>query len=118
MIQITVFAYLTYLSICLGLTVWVAHVLFKNAQVFLDEIFKKKEAFSASVSHLLKIGFYLVNFGLILFLLQVSQTINNYQVLVEVLSIKIGTIILLLGALHFANVYLLFKLRRFRIQLD
>ena len=41
-----------------------------------------------------------------------STTINNYKTLLEVLSVKVGGVVLLLGAMHFLNVYILFKLRR------
>ncbi len=108
----TVIAYIVYLWVCIGLTLWVAHILFKNARVFFNDIFNKNEELALSVSHLLKAGFYLINIGLILFLLESTYTINNYKDLFEVVSVKTGGIILMLGIMHFINVYLLFKLRQ------
>jgi hypothetical protein len=34
------------------------------------------------------------------------------QLVIEILSIKIGLIILILGGMHFFNLYILFKLRK------
>jgi hypothetical protein len=39
-------------------------------------------------------------------------TIDNAQVVIETLSMKIGWIILVLGAMHFFNLFILFSLRR------
>ncbi len=112
MIHYTLLLYTIYLVISLALTIWVAQVLFKNAQVFWKTIFKQDVELSNSVNQLLKIGFYLASFGFILFLLPIYQTIDNYRELFEVSSFKIGGIILMLGLMHFFNVYILFRLRR------
>ena len=112
MINYSVIAYIIYLWVGVGLTLWVAHILFKNATVFFNDIFHNNEALATSVNHLLKMGFYLINIGLVMYLLEHYGTISNYKQLVEVLSTKIGGIVLLLGAMHFLNVYILFKLRR------
>ena len=112
MIQYTIFMYSIYLVLSLALAVWVAQVLFQNTQVFLKTIFKEDDALSTSVNQLLKIGFYLASLGFILFLLPHYNTINNFQTLFEVASFKIGGIVLLLGLMHFLNVYTLFRLRK------
>jgi len=112
MVNYSVIAYIIYLWVGIALTLWVAHILFKNAKVFFSDIFGHNEELAGSVNHLLKAGFYLVNIGLVMYLLEHSTTINNYKTLLEVLSVKVGGVILLLGAMHFLNVYILFKLRR------
>jgi len=112
MVNYPVIAYIIYLWVSIALTLWVAHILFKNARVFFTDIFGHNEELADSVNHLLKAGFYLVNIGLVMYLLEHSTTINNYKTLLEVLSVKVGGVILLLGAMHFLNVYILFKLRR------
>jgi len=112
MVNYSVIAYIIYLWVGIALTLWVAHILFKNARVFFTDIFGHNEELADSVNHLLKAGFYLVNIGLVMYLLEHSTTINNYKTLLEVLSVKVGGVILLLGAMHFLNVYILFKLRR------
>lgn len=112
MVNYSVIAYIIYLWVGIALTLWVAHILFKNAKVFFNDIFGHNEELAGSVNHLLKAGFYLVNIGLVMYLLEHSTTINSYKTLFEVLSVKVGGVVLLLGAMHFLNVYILFKLRR------
>lgn len=108
---LTVIVYLIYLTICIGLTIWVANVLFSNATVFFRDIFNNNEELSDSINQLLKVGFYLINIGLVLFLLE-TNTVHSSKELVEVLSWKVGGIVMLLGTMHLTNVYLFFKLRK------
>jgi len=100
MTNYSVIAYIIYLWVGVGLTLWVAHILFKNAKVFFNDIFHHNEDLASSVNHLLKAGFYLVNIGLVMYLLRHSGTIDNYKELVEVLSVKVGGVVLLLRLWH------------------
>jgi len=54
--------YIAYLALSAGLTAWVARVLYRNGQVFLDDALGN-ERLARSVNHLLVVGFYLLNLG-------------------------------------------------------
>ena len=58
------------------------------------------------------VGFYLINIGYAVYTLQIFGEINSAQVVIEKLSLKIGAIILILGGMHFFNLFVFFKLRR------
>jgi hypothetical protein len=104
--------YLMYLVITIALTIWVARTLFKNGKVFLVDIFHGNKELADSVNNLLLVGFYLINIGYAVYTLQVSYNIINLQQLIEGLSLKVGLIILILGAMHFFNLYIFFNLRK------
>jgi hypothetical protein len=104
--------YLMYLVITISLTIWVARTLFKNGKVFLVDIFHGNKELADSVNNLLLVGFYLINIGYAVYTLQVSYNIINLQQLIESLSLKVGLIILILGAMHFFNLYIFFNLRK------
>ncbi|GAA3960055.1 hypothetical protein [Mucilaginibacter dorajii] len=106
-----ILTYLVYLVVSIALTVWVAKVLFKNGRIFLVDIFHGNQELADSVNKLLVVGFYLVNIGYMSLSLKETGSIPNVQVVVEVLSYKIGWIILTLGAMHFLNLAVFFKLR-------
>ena len=57
-------------------------------------------------------GFYLINIGYAVFTLKLTNNITNAQEIIENLSFKIGLIILILGAMHFFNLYIFFTLRK------
>lgn len=108
----TIAAYCYYLPISIILTIWVARTLFKNGRVFLVEIFHGNELLADSVNKLLLVGFYLVNLGYIVYTMSIVHDIASRQEIFEVLSKKIGLIILVLGFWHFFNMYLLFRGKR------
>jgi hypothetical protein len=106
-----ILTYTAYLTVSILLTIWVAKVLFNNGRIFLVDIFHGNAPLADSVNKLLVVGFYLINIGYMCLVLKETNTIKNTQEVIEVLSYKIGTIILILGAMHFFNVVVFFKLR-------
>lgn len=107
-----IITYSLYLVITISLTIWVARSLFKNGKIFLIDIFHGNKELADSVNNLLLVGFYLVNIGYTVYTLQVGYSINNLREVIESLSVKVGFIILILGAMHFLNLYIFFNLRR------
>ena len=108
--------YTVYLIVTIILTVWVAHTLFKNGQVFLIDIFHGNKELSDAVNNLLWVGFYLVNIGYAVYTLRTADQVLDARVLVEVLSLKLGAIILILGCMHFMNMFIFFRLRKRALQ--
>ena len=94
-----IITYCFYLVITIALTVWVARTLFRNGKVFLVDIFHGNKELADSVNNLLLVGFYLINIGYAVYTLQVTGSISNFQEVIERLSLKIGLIILILGAI-------------------
>ena len=107
-----VITYLLYLAISIALTVWVAQTLFKNGRLFLVDVFHGNEALADSVNHLLVVGFYLINLGYVSLMLKIGSPVKSPQASIEALSIKIGLVLLVLGAMHFFNLYLFTRIRR------
>ena len=106
--------YLSYLTLSLLLTAWVSRTLFRNGQVFLDEALGD-ERLARSVNHLLVVGFWLLNAGFVAVAIQVDGQVATAAVAVETLSIKLGLVLLVLGAVHLFNVYVLNRFRRRRL---
>ena len=107
----TIWAYLAYLALSIGLTVWVAHSLHKNGRVFLVDTFRGNETLADSVNHLLVVGFYLINIGYTTLRLKYGDKPSNLQGTIEFLSTKIGLVILVLGMMHFLNLYIFSRMR-------
>jgi hypothetical protein len=107
-----VYSYLAYLTISIGLTIWVARTLMKNGRVFLIDAFLENERLADSVNHLLVVGFYLVNFGYVSLALKYGDRPVDLPGAIETLSTKVGVVLLVLGGMHFFNLYLFSKLRR------
>ncbi|MGE0590278.1 MAG: hypothetical protein AB7O48_16985 [Cyclobacteriaceae bacterium] len=107
-----ILTYSIYLPVTIILTVWVANTLFTNGRVFLVDIFDQNEPMADSVNKLLVVGFYLINVGYAVYTLQIFGEIQTVQAVIENLSLKLGAIILILGGMHFFNLFVFFKLRK------
>lgn len=109
----TLLAYLIYLAVSIVLTVWVGKTLHKNGRIFLVDVFHGNEPLADSVNHLLVVGFYLINFGYVSLALQLGYRIQaDYAEVVEVLSYKVGWVLLVLGGMHFFNLLVFSRIRQ------
>jgi hypothetical protein len=107
----TVYSYFIYIGISVVLTVWVARTLHKNGRIFLVEAFRGNEHMADSVNHLLVVGFYLINIGYITLALKYGDKPTTTQDAVEFLSTKIGLVLVVLGVMHFFNMFNFDKMR-------
>src|SRR6476620_7176702 len=110
--DLTVVAYVIYLLVSIALTVWVARTLSHNGRTFLSDVLHGNEKLADAVNHLLVVGFYLVNLGFVALYLSGDDTIADTRGIFEALSTKLGVVLLVLGVMHLANVYVLNRFRR------
>lgn len=110
--DLTVVTYAVYLLISVALTLWVGRTLSRTGHAFLVDVMHGDRKLAAAVNRLLTVGFYLVNFGFVALHLNLGGQIDTAREAVEALSVKIGTVLLVLGALHLANVFVLGRIRR------
>ena len=104
--------YAAYAVVTVTLTVWLARTLFKNGEVFLEEVFADNPRLAASVNHLLVVGFYLLNLGYALITLKAGHDVATMAEALETLAAKLGSLLLVLGGLHMMNLYLFHRIRR------
>src|SRR3954451_25115096 len=104
--------YLVYLAISVALTVWVARTLHKNGRLFLVDAFHGNEGLADSINHLLVVGFYLINIGYVSLAMKYGDKAADLQGLFEALSTKVGAVLLILGGMHFFNLYVFSKMRK------
>lgn len=109
--DITVVTYLMYVGISIALTVWVAQTLYKNGRVFLVDVFHGDAALADSVNHLLVVGFYLINFGYVSLALKLGYNLESMREGIEALSWKVGLVLVVLGGMHFFNLYIFSRIR-------
>lgn len=113
----TAASYLTYLAITVPLTIWVARTLSSNGRVFLEDVFKDNPALADAINKLLVVGFYLLNVGFVLLYLRTGDITYDLSTLMEVVSVKVGVVMVVLGLIHFTNVYVFNSIRR-RVRME
>jgi TctA family transporter len=100
-----------YLPIVIALTILVSQFLFKNSKTFMIDIFHQKEDIAMATNSLFKIGFYLLNLGFALCIIEFFQ-IESVERLVVALSQKIGGFSIYLGVMMLLNLLLFLKGRK------
>lgn len=108
----TIIGYAIYLPIALFLTYYVSKTLFKNGKIYMLDIFKGREEIAEATNKLFETGFYLLNIGFALMILEMDVYDNTYQTLIELLSYKIGGFAIYLGIMLFINLYFFFRGKR------
>lgn len=107
-----VWTHLAYLTLSIGLTVWVGRTLYRNGRVFLVDAFLGNGELADSVNHLLVVGFYLINAGYVSLALRFGPRPADLPGVIEALSTKVGVVLLVLGAMHFMNLSIFSKMRK------
>jgi hypothetical protein len=111
-VDLTVSTYLLYLAVTVPLTVWVGRALARHGDVFLVDVFQGDTRIAHAVNQLLVIGFYLLNFGYLSYFMASTTDVEEGRQLMEVLATKVGGVALVIGLVHFANVWCLNAFRR------
>lgn len=116
--DLVVVTYSIYLALSIALTIWVASTLHRNGRVFLVDVFRGNAALADSVNHLLVVGFYLINLGYVSLTLKLGYDIVSARQSFEALGSQVGRVLLVLGAMHFFNLFLFSRIRRRVLVLD
>jgi hypothetical protein len=106
-----VVAYVVYITLDVVLTVVVAHALSRHGRAYLADVFGNERT-GAAMNQLLVVGFYLVNFGFGALWLHTGAQVSSLRELLQVLSVKLGTVLLVVGALHLVNLLIFSRIRR------
>ena len=103
--------YLIYLVASAMITVWVGRTLYRRGRAFLVSVFKE-EGLADSVNHLLVVGFYLINFGAVALLINSGGAPATVADMVQETATRLGVALLVLGAMHFFNLFIFHMIRR------
>ena len=103
--------YFAYIFLSLSVTIWVAQNLFRNGRLFLRDAFNGDDEMASAVNHLLLVGFYLVNIGFVAMYLRLGTKPTTGVEAIEYISSKVGVVLLVLGGMHFFNMYNFSKIR-------
>ncbi len=108
----TLGTYSTYLVLSVLLSIWAGRTLFKNGRIFLVDSFQGNELLADSVNHLLVVGFYLVNIGFVSVALSCGDKPQDLEQSIEIVSTKVGFVMLVLGFMHFTNLLIFSEMRK------
>jgi hypothetical protein len=104
-----------YVVLSVGLTVWLARILFRSGTAFLRDVFDDKPDLADALNRLLVVGFYMLSLGYALYILRASRNMDGFSSL-QFLVNRLAILLVTLAALHFINVTVFWKIRGRREQ--
>ncbi len=110
--MLTSINYLVYIGFSVFITIFVSRTLSRNGLAFLVDGFNGNRELATSTNHLLVVGFYLVNLGFVLLRMQTDVAIETIEELIVYQASGLGFVLLILGAAHFLNMYVIHLFRR------
>ena len=104
---------LIYLSISVVVALLVGWTLHRSGRVFLVEVYQGNESLADSVNHLILVGFYLVSIGFVAVAIRMGTGTGMQDIggAIQVVSTKVGLVLLVLGVTHFLNLMMFSRLR-------
>ena len=108
--MLNLITYCFYLAISLLLTIHIGKLLNQNGLVFLTNHLGGNASLAAAINNLLLIGYYLINIGYILLVLNLgASAISSGELTGQLyfLTRNLGLVILMLGAMHMILLYVL-----------
>jgi hypothetical protein len=112
---ITVYA--VYIAVAVGLTAWLARTLFRSGVAFLHDVFEDRPELADAVNRLLVVGFYMFNLGYALYMLRADRGLDAFASM-QFLVNRLAILLVVLGAIHFVNVFVFWRIRLHREQLQ
>lgn len=109
----TLGTYAAYITIALGLVIWIGKTLQKNGGIFLQDVFESDEMGKA-VNHLLVVGFYLLNTGYAVLIYRLNTIYETTTEAVSDVVFRLGLLVLSLGIIHLLNMLVFWKIRNHR----
>jgi hypothetical protein len=104
--------YVIYLLVSALLTIVTAVVLGRSGKTFLTHVFGGDDALGRALATLFVVGSCLLNLGFVVLAMRTSADVQDTRQAIELLSVKLGEVLLITGALHLLNVLVLISIRR------
>ena len=101
--------YIIYITIASTLIIYVGNTCYKNGQVYIRHYFSKDLNFANGVNNVLRIAYYFLNLGLVIWTLKSLKNINTYQLLIEEITSRLCFIVFIIAFLHILNLVTIYK---------
>lgn len=102
-----VWTYAAYLIASLLVTVLLGRTLHRHGRCFVIRCLKGDVRSADAVNNLLLAGFYLLNIAFVALVLKSDMGVETFRQCVDLLSTKLGIVLLTLGGMHFVNLIVL-----------
>ncbi len=105
--NLNIIAYISYFTLTAIIILYVGRVCYTNGDVFIKNLLPNNIVLANQVNKVLLIGYYLLNIGYCAITIISWDRIDSTLKLIEIVSYKVSFIVLLIGIVHYFNIYIL-----------
>lgn len=102
-----ILGYFIFITIIVLIIVFVGKICYRNGNIFVAELIPNHLDVCQQINKSLLVAYYLINIGYCAMTLVGWEEVKSSLQLIEVLAIKVATIICILSILHYLNILLL-----------
>lgn len=100
--------YILYILLSVIIVVLVGNWCYKNGEIYILNYFPEDIRFANGINKLLRIAYYLLNIGLVVFsLISMREITTSIAAILEICT-RLSDVLLIIGTLHFINIFTLF----------
>lgn len=96
--------YISYIIIASLIIIYVGNECYKNGKIYIVNYFPDDTKFANGINNMLRIAYYFLNLGLVIWTLNSLKNIETIPSLVEEISTRLSYILLIIAFLHAINV--------------
>jgi len=102
-----IIGYVIFITVIVLIILLVGKICYRNGNVFVAALIPNHLELCLQINKTLLVGYYLLNIGYCAMTLVGWEEVKTSLQLVEVISVKIATIVCILSLLHYLNIFLL-----------
>ncbi len=107
--NLNILAYIIYFITTASIIYFVGRICYRNGNIFIQHLLNNNTNLAMQVNKLLLIAYYLMNMGYCALTILSWTSIDSYLFLLELIALKIGIILMIIGIMHYINIFLLRK---------
>ena len=107
-----VISYFVYGCITVYIIYWVGKLFHTNGRIFILRLFQYNESLTDTTNNILLITYYLFNIGYSILQFSFWEKVTGIESMIASISMKTGTLIMILAVTHYFNISLIYFLSK------
>lgn len=106
--------YIVYFLMASITIIYVGNACYKNGKVYILNYFPNDVRFGNGINNLLRIAYYFLNIGLVIWTLHSLRNIDSMEGAIVEISMRLGYILLIIAQLHIINMTIIYLIHKSR----
>ena len=105
-------AYIIYALVSILIVIKVGNLCYSNGKIYILSYFPEDANFGNGINKLLRIAYYLLNIGLVIWSLNTMKEITTSIHIIKEIVKRLSYVFLIIGCLHYINIYTVYLIHK------